>query len=182
MKERSTSCNTYSEQWNRLMQHLDDHEMHVLYMVAYDILKNKDDADDVFQEALINGALNCRKIKNEQKIFAWMYTIVRNEALAYYYKKNRGCRGLLARLSLSLTSSAESAEKQYFDHQKKERLQELVMHLQHPDNVIIVEHIVEGKKLKEIAKQYNMNYNTVRSRYQRILKELQQELEEDNDR
>ena len=89
---------------------------------------------------------------------------------------------MLARLSLSLTSSAESAEKQYFDHQKKERLQELVMHLQHPDNVIIVEHIVEGKKLKEIAKQYNMNYNTVRSRYQRILKELQQELEEDNDR
>ena len=182
MKAGSISCNSYSEQWNWLMQHLDNHEMHVLYMVAYEILKDKDDADDVFQEALINGALNCGKIKNGGKIFAWMYTIVKNEALAFYYKKNKGYRGFLTRLSLSLTGSAESAEKQYFDRQRKERLHNLVTHLQYPDNAIIVGHIVEGKKLKEIAKQNNMNYNTVRSRYQRILKELQQELEKDNDR
>ena len=47
-----------------------------------------------------------------------------------------------------------------------------------PDKDILFMHIYDNLGFPEIAEKLHMNYNTVRSQYQRILKKLKRALEE----
>jgi len=55
---------------------------------AYRILHNKDDVDDVLQEAMIIGVSKCEQLRDETKLFQWMFKIVRREAYAHQSKNS----------------------------------------------------------------------------------------------
>ncbi len=48
---------------------------------------NEQDVDDIFQEVFIKIYKNIGSLKNDKKIYAWIYSIARN-TIADYYRKN----------------------------------------------------------------------------------------------
>ena len=40
-------------------------------------LHNKDDVDDVLQEAIVIGITKCEQLRDETKLFQWMFMIIR---------------------------------------------------------------------------------------------------------
>ena len=53
----------------------------VAFSIAFRILKNKDDAEDVVQDAFIKVFESIKQFRNESKFSTWLYRIVYNESI-----------------------------------------------------------------------------------------------------
>jgi RNA polymerase sigma-70 factor, ECF subfamily len=62
-----------------------------LYFCAFEILKSKEDAEDVVQEAFVKAYLSLKHFKGESSVFTWLYRITSN--LAIDYRRKLGRRG-----------------------------------------------------------------------------------------
>ena len=58
------------------------------YAVAFQIMKNKEDAQDVLQEAYISAFKNMNSLKDKEKVGAWINQIVANRCKDWLRKKN----------------------------------------------------------------------------------------------
>lgn len=180
MQSNSAPPLDQAERWNRLISSLDDQQMRALFRVAYSVLKNKEDAKDVLQEALIIGATNYHKLRNPNKLFSWMYSIVRREAIAYYREFSLKALITRARIAYTLSNDDNSTEAQIIEKYRKEQLSKAIDNLQSPAKEILLMHIVDDMDFVQIAEALDLNYHTVRSRYRRTIKELRSILEDDN--
>ena len=168
------------DRWEWFMSHLGDKEMTILHQEAYAILQNADDAEDVVQNALLKGLQKCHQIKDENKMFFWMVTIVRNEAYSYFKRFNLHTAWAVAKLSFTKPSYENGAEYYYLQEQEQRCLRKMINELQYPDKEILLMRIEQGMPFPEIAKKLGMNYHTVRSQYRRILQKLKLSLERDD--
>ena len=57
-----------------------------MYMVAFSILKNAEDAEDIVQEALLAAYEKLYTLKNDDKFKSWMMRIVVNQAKMHIRK------------------------------------------------------------------------------------------------
>lgn len=164
--------------WKWLLEKLGTKEMKILYQEAYAILNNKEDAYDVLYEALLKAFSKCGQLRDENKAFFWMVRIVRNEA--YTYHRHFFMKTLWAQKKLLFAAPprGESAEYLYIRAQENARLRAAIEKLKAPDKDTLFMHIYDNLGFPEIAEKLHMNYNTVRSQYQRILKKLKRALEE----
>ena len=161
------------DRWEWLLSCLPEREMNALFQVAYDILKNKDDVDDVIQESLVIGVTKCHQIKDEKRVFSWMYSIVRHEALAYHKKFRFHNSALLAKLALYRQPTETSAESRMIKEYDRDVLKRALEAVRSPGKEIVKMHLLQGKGFPEISQILNINYNTVRSLYRRALAELE---------
>ncbi|MCH5288105.1 MAG: sigma-70 family RNA polymerase sigma factor [Christensenellaceae bacterium] len=170
---------TYEERWNWLEQQLDSTTINALYRVAYRILQNPQDAQDVLQESFIRGALNCWQLKDDSSFFAWMYTIVRREA--NHYKAKPSLRMLVEALreQTGRLYSATNPEKLIVNAELHQQLAREVERLKSPEREIVHLKATTDMNLLQIAQRLGLNYHTTRSKYTRTLKLLQKRLLED---
>ena len=109
-----------------------------------------------------------------------MMKIIRNEAYAYLNINTVHNKTLQAKMALIKPPYEESAEYIYIREQERVRLRAAIKDLKSPDKEILTMRFFEEQGLPEIAEKLNMNYHTVRSKYQRILKRLSREMEADD--
>lgn len=166
------------ERWKWLLSKLGTKEMGILFQEAYAILNNKDDAEEVLHESLIKGFTKCYQLRDENKFFFWMVRIVRNEAYTYYKRFSLHTAIARAKLELKKQPYDDSAEYQFIREQEDAKLRKAIDELKSPDKEILHMHIFEDIPFPEISKKLHMNYHTVRSQYQRILKRLKRVLED----
>ena len=163
--------------WEWMMARISQRQMHTLFQIAYEILKNKDDTDDVVSESLVIAAEKLDRLKNPDKLFAWLYAIVRHEALDYYQKNTVRRAAIETMLERSGNIASNSAESQYITQENRQQVREAVDRLPSPAKEIVLMRIVDNLSFKQIGKLLKMNLYTVHSRYKRTLKSLQRELE-----
>lgn len=60
-----------------------------MYVVAYSILKNPTDAEDVVQEALLTSYERLHTLQDEEKFKPWLMRILVNQAKMYIRKNSR---------------------------------------------------------------------------------------------
>lgn len=169
---------TQEKNWNWLMANLSKDEIRVLYHEAYTILKNREDASDALREALFIGATKCHQLKKKERLFQWMYTIIRNAAYKMHNKNQMQNVLIQAKLSFEKTSFSESAEAHLMNTFEKEQLRRAIENLHSPGKEILKMHIFHKMNFRAIAKKLNLNYSTTRSVYHRVLMKLKEELEE----
>ena len=100
--------------WEWMMARISQRQMNTLFQIAYEILKNKDDTDDVISESLVIAAEKLHKLKDPDKLFSWLYAIVRHEALDYYQKNTVRRAAIETMLQRSGSIASNSAESQYY--------------------------------------------------------------------
>ena len=136
-----------------------------IYFVAYAIVKNPHDAEDVLQQTLCEVVKNACQYRKGTNARAWVLAIARNQAFNL-------CRDRKAHLPLEkLEDDARYAEKD------AELLSSFTMFdalrtLSEEDRQIVLLRIESGLKFKEIAELLHITVASAEKKYQRALKKL----------
>lgn len=137
-----------------------------LYVVAFAILKNEEDAQDAVCSAILKGYEHIDQLKNSKKFKAWMITITKNEALKIRRR----------RLELPGDDKVEELLEPVRDHYNE--LWDCIQNLQEEYRLVIVLFYYNELSLRDIAKVLNIPMGTVKSRLSRGRELLKQALEE----
>ncbi len=144
-----------------------------LYIIAFNVCKNAEDAKDVVQDTFIQYYSAKKEFDNEQHIRAWLIRVAINKAKNVnntFWRRNK----------MSLEDYMETLT---FETPESEELFETVMHL--PEKYRIVVHLFyyEDYSVHEIAAILKLTESNVKVRLSRgrsLLKEkLQEEWEND---
>ncbi len=145
-----------------------------VYGLAYSIIKNPQDAQDIVQDVFIQVYKSAHLYKPGTKGLAWIFTITRNITYMRIRKLKRE----------TLLDEKEDLENLYVVDEKaspsqKVFLQEVLSRLDEQSRQIVVMHALEGLLHREIADVLDMKVSTVLSKYNRAIKKLQEIAKED---
>lgn len=137
-----------------------------MYRLACYYLGNTHDAEDAVQDAALLACENFGKLRNEASFRAWIFKILVNQCRSSR-RKNKGREPLPEDCETGYEPSMSS----------RTEMQELLMNLTEEERLIVTLSVFGGYRGKEIARIIGRNHSTVRSRYRRALKKLEQEIE-----
>ncbi len=144
-----------------------------LYIIAFQICKNTEDAKDVVQDTFLQYYSLKKEFDNEQHIRAWLIRVAINKA------KNINC-AFWRRNKMSLEDYIETL---VFETPESEELFETVMNLPEKYRIVIHLFYYEDYTIYEIAEILKLSESNVKVRLSRgrsLLKEkLQEEWEDD---
>lgn len=163
--------------WNWFLKQITPKMRNALANEAYRILGSKDDVDDVLQEALIIGVSKCAQLRDETKLFQWMFKIVRREAYAHQSKTS--IVRLITRIMDVFEIPQLRPDAYLMSEEESKVLRNALNTLDEQSKQLVLLKTSTDMSLKEIAHQLGINYNTVRSKYQRALDALRHRMEEE---
>ncbi len=166
------------KRWERLMRHITPDMERALKREAYRILNNTADVQDVMQEVLIKAAMNYYQLKDERRLFQWLFTITRHEAYAHISRFSFHALMNKARLLTGLIEHTVELGENLISCDDMQLLQKAMDELDECSRKIVVMKSTTGDTLKIIAMKLGLNYHTVRSKYQRALSVLRDKLKE----
>lgn len=138
-----------------------------LYRFALYTLKNKNDAEDVVSETVVDAFASIGKLHQAEKFKGWIFRILYNK-----------CKDKLR----EYTKKDVELPEDYQEIPTEEKIEDgavmraLFFELGEEERLIISMHLFAGYTSKEIAKMLGLNENTVRSKESRALKKLAREL------
>ena len=140
----------------------------LVYRVAYTMLKNKADAEDIFQEVFVKLCTNENNINfyNEEHQKAWIIRVTKNK-----------CLDLLKSSSYNNKELDENFISDKTDENDGDILN-TVMKLPEKYRIIIYLYYFEGYKISEISEIQEINESTLKSQLvkaRELLKELLKE-------
>ena len=136
------------------------------------ILKDRQDGEDIAQEAFIKAYMYLPKFSQEKAKFStWLYRIATNLCIDYLRKNKRKVhiKDIEARLEATLPTYLEEDEIQH--------LRQLVEQLEPPKYAQIIKaYFWEGKSYQEIADSFNTSTNTIGTWISRAKMQLKEKL------
>lgn len=144
-----------------------------VYNVAFRVVSNRQDAEEVTQEVFLNIYHKLQDFRFESSFKTWIYRITANHAINHSKKrsKERDRRkeydaSLTRHKPLNATQAAISTADQ------QEAIHALLQSLNPHQRACIVLRSIEGLSYQQIAAALNININTVRSRLKRAREAL----------
>jgi RNA polymerase sigma-70 factor (ECF subfamily) len=152
-----------------------------IYRVVYHITSNREDANDLVQEAFIKAYRSLHGFKGSSSFYTWIYRIAVNTTLNF--SKHRAHHPHLSfdemdesvkesEAFVNLTT-ARTASKDLTVEELQEKLNKALQKLSEPHRAVITLHDIEGLPHEEIARIMNCSEGTVRSRLYYARQELQ---------
>jgi RNA polymerase sigma-70 factor (ECF subfamily) len=166
-------------------------ELHAprVYNLAYRMLGNAEDAQDVAQEAFLRIYDALPRFRGEASFTTWMYRIVTNVC---HDELSRRRRRPLAMTELEsdagegaapdeLLTSGESAEDTVMQQERRRALHRAIAALPPPFRAVLVLYDLQGFSYDEIAEMLRVNIGTVKSRLNRARNILREKIREDRE-
>ena len=156
-----------------------------LFRIAYHIIHNPDDAQDVVQEAFMKVFQNLGQFRADSKFSTWLYRIVVNQSLMEL-RKRRGKAPVAIELSvdgdeedqlpIDFSDWGPNPEEQYKQSELRDLLTSLLMDLRPALRVVFVMHDIEGQSLQETAEALVLTVSAVKTRSRRARLYLRERL------
>lgn len=140
-----------------------------MYVVAYSILKNPTDAEDVVQEALLTAYERLHTLQDEEKFKPWLMRILVNQAKMYIRKNSR-----IVYIGNEEEIDQVTAKNNY------EEIWDVVLSLNSKLSLVVILYYSQGYSVKEISKIAGIPAGTVKSRLSKARELLRKELGENN--
>lgn len=140
-----------------------------MYVVAYSILKNPMDAEDVVQEALLTSYERLHTLQDEEKFKPWLMRILVNQAKMYIRKNSR----------IVYIGNEEEID-QVTPKNNYEEIWDVVLSLNSKLSLVVILYYSQGYSVKEISKIAGIPAGTVKSRLSKARELLRKELVENN--
>lgn len=140
-----------------------------MYVVAYSILKNPTDAEDVVQEALLTSYERLHTLQDEEKFKPWLMRILVNQAKMYIRKNSR-----IVYIGNEEEIDQVTAKNNY------EEIWDVVLSLNSKLSLVVILYYSQGYSVKEISKIAGIPAGTVKSRLSKARELLRKELGENN--
>ena len=144
------------------------------YTIVYRFLGQREDAQDVAQEAFVRAYRGLDDFEGNSKFYTWLYSIATN--LARNNVRDRGRKGRDQGMSLDklqdeapnvaqqVTQSNQRPDTAAAGHELQETLQACIEALPEPNRMVFVLRTVDGLKYDEIAAVLDCPRGTVKSR------------------
>ena len=139
----------------------------LVYRVALTMLKNKDDAEDIFQEVFMKICTENMSFMSEEHEKAWLIRVTKNKCLDFL---KRSCNKNKEELDENLVKE-ESNNNQYVVDE--------VMKLPEKYRIIIYLFYFEGYKITEISQILEINESTIKSQLVKARELLKESLKEE---
>lgn len=166
MKEFQKQMNT-SEKEKIFLQLLQENKDKI-YRLCYGYLINKSEADDLFQEAMVNIWKNLEKFRGQSQLSTWVFRIAVNSALLYNKKlKKQKIFG-----SMEMDSFLEQSSEENEIDEKLKALRRCIAALKKQDRLII-SLLLEGLSYKEIAEITGLTLSNTGVKIKRIKQTLE---------
>ena len=140
-----------------------------MYVVAYSILKNPTDAEDVVQEALLTSYERLHTLQDEEKFKPWLMRILVNQAKMYIRKNSR----------IVYIGNEEEID-QVTPKNNYEEIWDVVLSLNSKLSLVVILYYSQGYSVKEISKIAGIPAGTAKSRLSKARELLRKELVENN--
>ena len=139
----------------------------VIYSIAFSVLKNKEDSEDVVQNVIVK-IYNLDKDKlPKEKEATWLYTVTKNEALEFIRKNNK-------QVELENVYEIEDNNNEIDKIIDKENFNKLISNLTDKEKEIISLKIISNLSFKQIQMLIGEPINTIKWRYYNSLYKLKQ--------
>lgn len=137
----------------------------LVYGIAFSILKNKQDAEDVVQTVFAKlYDINADKLPT-QKESSWLYTITKNEAIMLLRKRDNN-------LDLESIYDIETTNNEIEEVISKDYYNRIISKLNNKEKEIISLKILANLSFDEIANLLNEPTSTIKWRYYKSIKSL----------
>lgn len=143
-----------------------------MYKIANSQLNNIDDVNDAIQETIIHSYDKLHTLKNPSYFKTWIIRILINECNNIHRKRKKQL-GLFNKVSDSI-EVVSSTEKDIQNKENDMDFDLLIRHLNYDERLILTLYYKNKYTPTEISNILNTNVNTVKSRFLRAKKKLQQ--------
>ncbi len=137
-----------------------------MYITAIGIVRNKEDAEDAMQNALMQGYDHLEDLRFFEKIKPWIFKILVNE-----------CYKILKMRTYTLDIEEIEVPAQEDAGEQKTVLWESVLALEMKYRTVIILYYYENMSVKDIAKVLGLTADAVKQRLSRARKMLREILE-----
>ncbi len=131
------------------------------------------EAEDMVQDAFLSLWTNTDRYNANQPIFNYMVGIIRNNCLLYLRNLKIQDKHQDKLIETILFSNIQEPE---IDEDMHKRLQQILDLLPEKQREVVMQHIIEKKKIKEIALQMNIAETTVKTHFKRAMTILRNNL------
>ncbi len=144
-----------------------------VYNVAFRVVNNIDEAQEVTQEVFIAVYRKLKTFKFKSSFKTWIYRITINSAINFAKKKKKEqSRTVEYNDKNDFNTTVDSVSEKIEEEQNEKILSTLLEALNPDQRVCVVLRNIEGLSYQEIAESLNININTVRSRLKRAREKL----------
>lgn len=149
----------------------------MVYTVAYRIVKNHEDAEELTQDAFLKVFQSIGQFEQRSKFSTWLYKIIYNAAISSIRKK-RIESTLLEPMIIENYSDEEIFENldQLDDDDQKALVESLMKKLNPEEGALITLYYMEDCSTQEIAEIMGLTQSNVKVKLHRIRKQMLTEL------
>jgi RNA polymerase sigma-70 factor (ECF subfamily) len=154
--------------------HIIDKYERMVYTLAVNIVKNKEEAEEVAQDAFYKAYKNLKSFKGEADFSTWLYRIVHNTAIS----KLRGRKQATADIS---EIENKMSEHNFFENnihrleinEKKKILKQALMQLKEDDAFVLILYYYKELSVEEISQTTGLSASNVKVKLHRGRKQMQ---------
>ncbi len=151
----------------------------VAYNIAFRVLKNKEDAEDVSQEALVKVFKSIANFNMQSTFKVWLYRIVMNTCLDFkrknqtiVYSIDKPIESENGEIATEIADETGRPDIILQNKIESEILNECIQNLDDDFRTVIVLREIQGLSYNEIANILSCSEGTVKSRINRARKKL----------
>lgn len=155
---------------NRAFEDFYNHYFKLIYYIISQYINNKSDIEDITQEVFLKFFNNILNVDIDKNIKYYLTTMAKNMSLNYLKSKHHNI--IYAEdLILTILDNQNNIER----HLYKDIFDDLSKCLNKLEVKIIILHIIEGMKFKDISNCLSMSINSVLTIYSRAFKKIKKE-------
>src|SRR5579864_1121498 len=155
-----------SEAFATLINHYDEN----VFRLAINITHNKEDAEDVMQEALFKAYINIGRFRGGSRFYTWLVRIALNEALMKLRKRRSGKQVSLDELLETDDQTVrretvdwrDNPEKRYARTEQQGNVHHALGHLDHNSRQVLLMRDLENMSTRETAQKLGLSVTTVK--------------------
>lgn len=160
------------------------------FSIAYEIVRSREEAEDVVQEAFVKAYLSLKNFQEKSAFYTWLYRIVYNMAIDFKRKTKRRAETSLENNSDSLNSSevetsyevkAPETPLEVLERTRQmDKLSLALATISEEHRTVVLLREVDGMSYERIAEVTGVSIGTVMSRLHYARKRLQGALRDVN--
>jgi len=148
-----------------------------MFNVAYRIVKDRFEAEDIMQDSFLSAFTKLDTIKDTMTFGAWLKRIVINNSIYHFNKNNKYQDVPLEDVLYKMEDNDGISSDYEFTNLKAQQVLETMKLLKDNYRIALTLHLIEGYDYEEISGIMNLTYANCRTTVSRAKESLRKKLE-----